>query len=69
MHVKQSENERSQTYVSMGLPDSYAKLMASVETATASGMEEKTNDVIEQVTGRPGQTFDAFVQENIAAWQ
>lgn len=69
VHVKQTEDERTQSYVNQGLPDDYAKILASAETEIAGGMEEKTNDVIEQVTGRPGQIFDAFVRENKAAWQ
>jgi festuclavine dehydrogenase len=42
--------------------------MASLEIKTADKREERTNDVVEKVTGRPPQTFDSFVQENKSVW-
>ena len=69
VHVNQTEDERIQSYVNQGLPDAVAKIMASLENIAAGGSEVRTNDVTEQVTGRPGQTFDTFVKENKAAWQ
>lgn len=73
VNIKLTEDERIQSYVSQGLPDYYAKFMTSLETATAAGLEERRDDVkaqvVEQITGRPGQTFDAFAAENQAAWQ
>lgn len=42
--------------------------MASLETLTAEKREERMNDTVEKVTGRPPQTFDSFVQENKSVW-
>ena len=35
-----------------------------LEVATANGGEERLNDAVEQVTERPPQKFNAWVQEN-----
>jgi len=42
--------------------------MAKLESLTADKREERTNNVVEKVTGRPSMTFDAFVQENKSVW-
>ena len=42
--------------------------MAMLESLTADKREERMNDVVEKVTGRPPKTFDAFVQENKSVW-
>lgn len=69
VHVKLTQEERVVSYIGQGLPEYYAKFMTFLETGTATGMEERTSDAVEQVTGQPGQTFDAFAKENQAAWQ
>ena len=69
MHVKVSETERVQQYLDKGLPEFYAKFLASLEVGSAGGMEERVNDDVERVTGRPPQKFDDWVQENKAVWE
>lgn len=68
-HVKLTGEERIQSYLGQGLPDFFANFLAYLETEAAKQVENRTNDAVEQVTGRPGQTFDAFAKENKAAWQ
>ena len=69
MHVKLSEEEAVQRFLKVGMPEHYAKMLSSIEVASANGAEERSNDAVERVTGRPPQTFDTWVQQNKAAWQ
>lgn len=69
MHVKLSEEQSFQRYLKLGMPEHVAKILASVEVATANGKSEMTNDVVETVGGRYPQKFDAWVQDNKKAWQ
>lgn len=68
-HIKLSEEQSYHQLLKSGLSDHYAKFLASLEVATANGVEERSNDNVEKVTGRPPLTFDAWVQENKAVWQ
>ena len=69
VHVKLTLEQRIQSFISHGLPDHFAKFIASIEVSAANGSEEIMNDLVEQVTGRPPQNFDAFVQEHKAVWK
>lgn len=68
-HVKLTEEQRLQGLVGAGLPEHYAKFYVWLEVRTAKGGEERMNDVVKQLTGRPPKDFDTFAQENKAAWQ
>ena len=68
VHVKLSGEQSAQRFLNMGLPEHYAKLLSSLEVGSAKGMEERENDAVEQVAGRPPQKFDAWVQQNKTAW-
>lgn len=69
VNVKLTGDQRIQKYIEHGMPEEHARFLTFLELQSADGKEEKTNDVVEQVSGRPGQTFDAFAEENKAAWQ
>jgi festuclavine dehydrogenase len=69
VHVRLSETERVQQYLSKGLPDFYAGILTYLEVGSAGGMEERLNGDVEKVTGRPPQKFDDWVQENKAVWE
>ena len=69
VHVKLSEEQALQRYMNLGLTEFHAKLLTSLEVASADGVEERTNDAVERVTGRPPQSFDAWVQQNKSVWQ
>lgn len=68
VHVKLTDEERVQKLLSLGLPQHLAGFLVSLERTAADGMEERMNDVVEQVTGRPPRTFDSFLQEHKTAW-
>ena len=70
MHVKLTDEQRTQVLTNtVGLPEDFAKFLTYLEVLAANGSEDVMNDVVEQVTGRPPQKFDAFAQENKAAWE
>lgn len=68
-HVKLTAEQRYQGLVSAGLPDHFAKFFVWLEVRTANGDEERMNNAVEQLTGRPPKDFDTFAEENKAAWQ
>jgi hypothetical protein len=69
VHVKLTEEQIFQRYLKLGYPEHVAKILVTVEEATANGKSEMMNDVVETVGGRPPQKFDAWVQENKKAWE
>ena len=58
VHVKLSEEEELQRFLGIGIPEHIAKLLTRIEIASTNGKEERLNDAVEKVTGRPPQTFD-----------
>lgn len=69
VHVKLSEEDRKQNLLSEGQPEDIAFLLAWVETQMAAGLDERLDDSVEKVTGRPPKSFDTFVKQNRATWQ
>jgi hypothetical protein len=69
VHVKLTDEQRIQQFMSFGLPEHLAKLLTSLEVSAANGMEDRMNDAVEQVTGRPPQSFDDFARQHISSWQ
>ena len=52
-----------------GLPDSFAALLASMDTDIAKGSEDRTTDAILRLTGRAPVTFGAFASESADSWE
>ncbi|OZJ04494.1 hypothetical protein BZG36_02663 [Bifiguratus adelaidae] len=69
VHVKLTDEQRTQRFMSYGLPEHYANFLTSLEVSAASGVEDRMNDAVERVTGRPSQKFDVFAQQHKTAWQ
>ncbi|KAN0095231.1 NAD(P)-binding protein [Hyaloscypha variabilis] len=68
-NVKLTKEESAQRWSEVNhAPEPLAQFMARLESLTADKREERTNNVVEKVTGRPPMTFDAFVQENKSVW-
>lgn len=67
-HVKLNEEQKFQSLVKVGVPEHFAKFLTYLEVSAAGGEEDRMNDAVEQVTGRPPKTFDTFAQENKAVW-
>ncbi|KAI9743498.1 MAG: hypothetical protein M1818_002811 [Claussenomyces sp. TS43310] len=69
VHVKCSGEERTRRLMNAGMPEHYASFYAWLEETAATGVEERSNHAVEQVTGRPRLTFEAWAQQNRTAWQ
>ncbi|KAG4428982.1 hypothetical protein IFR05_015535 [Cadophora sp. M221] len=69
VHVRLNQEQTVQQYMKIGLPQAAAGFMTWLEFNTSNGSEEMANDVVEQLTGRPPKTLDAYIQENKATWQ
>lgn len=69
VHVKVSEEERVQKLTAEGWPEGVPHLLAWVESQMALGLDERLDDAVEKVTGRPPQKIDTFLQDNKSTWQ
>jgi hypothetical protein len=67
-HRNLSELELTERFQGQGIPDMYAKVLASLDTAIAAGVETRLNDVVINVTGRKPKYFAEFVKENKDVW-
>lgn len=67
-HVKLSESELVNLLQQVGLPDDYASMLASYDTAISHGSEARLNNVVEEVTGKKPTTFRAFAEANREVW-
>ncbi|KAL9045201.1 MAG: hypothetical protein Q9214_001723 [Letrouitia sp. 1 TL-2023] len=68
-HENYTEEQLAARYIKAGMPDSYAKMLSNLDTQVSNGLENKLNDVVENLTGRPPKTFKAFAEENKAVWK
>lgn len=68
MHKKLSEAEHVAFLKASGIPDDYAAMLAGMDTAVANGVEDRLNDVVENVTGRAPRTFREFAVASKRKW-
>lgn len=69
VHVKLSDEEVVKRYEASGLPEFMAKFLTFLEVETGKGMEERSDDSVERVTGRPALNFNSWVQQNKKKWE
>ena len=67
-YMKVSESELAARMYSNGIPEDYAKMLATLDMRTAEGEEARVNDVVKEVTGRKPKTFSTFAEENKSCW-
>jgi festuclavine dehydrogenase len=48
-----------------GIPEEYARVLAQLDTAVKQGLENRVNDVVQNVTGKTPVAFEAFVDNCI----
>ncbi|KAF9257305.1 NAD(P)-binding protein [Marasmius fiardii PR-910] len=69
-HVKLDEEGITKQVMQFGIPEFYAKILAALEVASASGrltMGTSFDDV-QRATGQPPESFDTFAKRNKAVW-
>lgn len=64
-HVPLSEAELSTQLQATGIPESYASMLAKMDLGIKAGAEERLNNTVQKVIGRPPMTFRAFAEANI----
>ncbi|KAL9122827.1 MAG: hypothetical protein Q9187_000617 [Circinaria calcarea] len=68
-HVKITESEKAAAMHSNGMPEDYAKMLASLDTKLSNGVEARMNNVVKEVTGGEPKAFSAFAKENKSCWE
>jgi NAD(P)H dehydrogenase (quinone) len=53
----------------MGLDDWTITMLTSLNQVIAQGYAAAISPALEQITGKPARTFDAFVREYAPAWR
>ncbi len=59
-HVRLDAKELCSIYEATGLPSAAARFLATMDTAIASGIEDRTTDTVERVTGTAPRSFREF---------
>ena len=59
-HVHVDAEELRSVYEATGLPSAAAQFLAAMDTAIASGIEDRTTDTVERVTGTAPRSFREF---------
>ncbi|KAI2641174.1 putative ergot alkaloid A [Xylaria nigripes] len=67
-HVKISEADLAQRLVAYGMPAEDAELLASMDGLVRAGAEDRTNRVVEEVTGTAPLSFHDFAVREKGSW-
>ena len=69
-HEKLSAQEMSTRFLNVSyVPPPFADMLAGLDAAIAGGIEDRLNDQVAKVTGRPPKSFRAWAEENRAVLQ
>jgi uncharacterized protein YbjT (DUF2867 family) len=60
VHRSVPADEAAQRIAAHGIPDEFAKALAAMDVTISGGAEDRVNDTVERVTGRPARNFGAF---------
>ncbi|KAE8351817.1 agroclavine dehydrogenase [Aspergillus coremiiformis] len=67
-HVQLSEAGMAQRLESTGMPTEDAQMLAGMDTLIKNGAEDRLNQVVEEVTGIPPQSFSDFAVQEKRTW-
>ena len=67
-HRRLTEQQMMDRFVSFGVPAGFASGLAAMDSAIATGAEDRTTDNVSKVTGRPAGSFEDFVTRNAPVW-
>ena len=68
LHHRLSPDALATRYQALGIGAPHAQMLAAMDTAIAAGAEDRITGCVEQLTGRPPTTFDAFVHATVPEW-
>ncbi|MFW2853583.1 NmrA family NAD(P)-binding protein [Sphingomonas sp. TX0543] len=60
-HHRLSTDELTDRYASFGIPRDYASKLAAMDDAIAHGVEDRTTDEVERLSGRPANDLVSFL--------
>ena len=52
-----------------GIPADYAEVLSAMEGPLSAGIEDRTTDAVQRVTGRPPRSLQAWAEAHAAAWR
>ena len=61
-HHKLSISELTQLYISIGVSEDYAPMLAGMDEAIARGSEDRVTSEVAQITGCPPRSFQSFLE-------
>lgn len=67
-HERLSFEELKTKFISFGMPQDFATVLASFDEQIAKGSEAELDDAVLKVTGRPPKSFREFALENRDKW-
>ncbi|KAK0667621.1 hypothetical protein QBC41DRAFT_323667 [Cercophora samala] len=69
VHVDLSSAELEKRHTRFGMPEEYARMMSSMDTAIKFGAENRTNDVVFSVTGTAPKKFRDYAMSVKDVWE
>jgi ergot alkaloid biosynthesis protein len=68
-HVQLTVDQLATVHEAAGINPSWARALAMMDGAIASGAENRTTNCVEELSGRPSSAFSDFVQRNVSYWR
>ncbi|KAK4449361.1 hypothetical protein QBC34DRAFT_405744 [Podospora aff. communis PSN243] len=69
IHVDLSTAALAKRHQSFGMPESFANMLSSMDTAIKFGAENRTNDVVLSITGVPPKSFRKYAESVKSVWE
>lgn len=67
-HIGLSAAALTARHTALGLPPTYAAMLAGLDDLIAKGAEERLSDVVPRLTGRPATPFEVFASNHGNRW-
>jgi ergot alkaloid biosynthesis protein len=64
-----TEQQQAEQFEALGIPQPYAKILASLDTAIANGSEARLTGEVERITKRAPNSFQNFAESVRSAWE
>jgi hypothetical protein len=69
VHVDLSSADLERRHQAFGMAETYAAMMAAMDTSVKFGVEDRTNDVVLAVTGAAPRKFRDYAQSVKDVWE
>ncbi|THF68543.1 ergot alkaloid biosynthesis protein [Deinococcus sp. Arct2-2] len=68
-HIRLSEAAQAARFEVGGVPPGFARMLAGLDRAIATGAENRTTSVVASVTGREPVSFETFAARHASVWR